>query len=630
MQKLLIIQLGDIGDMVLSTPALAALRERYPQAHVCVLTTPHAAPILAGTGLADRVITAQRELIEKRRLIGSAIDTAKLLLDIRRARFDAVLYFHHFTTRAGAWRFAALGAAAGRARKIGLDNGRGGFLTDRAPDPGFDSAHTADCWLQVAALAGASSEPRSPVIAIDHSGADLLPPKDDFPRIAIHAGSGAVNPARRWDAEKFAALADRLVERENAHIVLVGGKGDENDAVFALMQPTTQARTVNLTAKTSLAGLAGVLAACDRFIGADSGVMHIAAAVGVPVVAMFGSTNTVTWRPYTDRAVIARSGVRCSPCAYVGHEIGARAGCAARTCMKLIEVNEIRQLHPITPSPWGEKEQNANSPVGACGTYSVPAKPALIETERPTLHILDMPVSVITYDAWMQQLAAWIAQPEKNLHHVCTINPEMIMIARRDPVFRVVLRRADITVPDGVGLLWAAKRMGSPLPERVTGSDGVPRIAQEAARLGWKIYMLGAAPGIAEKAADALRTRYPGVQIVGTDAGSPSPDEEADLCARVSASGADILFVAYGAPEQDKWIARNAPRLRVHMAMGVGGTFDFLAGIIPRAPITMQRMGLEWLYRLYLQPWRIKRMMRLPRFVLAVLLQSKPHKVTAR
>ena len=196
------------------------------------------------------------------------------------------------------------------------------------------------------------------------------------------------------------------------------------------------------------------------------------------------------------------------------------------------------------------------------------------------------------------------------------------MIAQKDINFRNILRRCDLTVPDGVGLLWAAKHMGTPLPERVTGSDGVPKIAERAAQTGWKLYLLGAAPGVAEKTADILRERYPGVQIVGTYSGSPAPEEEAEIVEKINASGADILFVAYGAPEQDKWIARNTPRLRVKMAMGVGGSFDFIAGVIPRAPLWMQQMGLEWLYRLYLQPWRIRRMMRLPRFVIAVLLRG--------
>jgi len=226
---------------------------------------------------------------------------------------------------------------------------------------------------------------------------------------------------------------------------------------------------------------------------------------------------------------------------------------------------------------------------------------------------------VITYDQWMTLIDAWVKSSGGRMHHVCTVNPEMLMIARRDPVFRVVLERADLTVPDGIGLLWAAKHQGKPLPQRVTGSDGVPRIAKEAAARGWRLFLLGAAPGVAERAAAILTEQNPGLQIMGTYSGSPSPDEEAALVERVNASGADILLVAYGAPEQDKWIARNSPRLQVKMAMGIGGTLDFVAGVIPRAPVGWQRFGLEWLYRLILQPWRIKRMMRLPRFVLAVL-----------
>ncbi|MBZ0279839.1 MAG: WecB/TagA/CpsF family glycosyltransferase [Anaerolineae bacterium] len=196
------------------------------------------------------------------------------------------------------------------------------------------------------------------------------------------------------------------------------------------------------------------------------------------------------------------------------------------------------------------------------------------------------------------------------------------MIARHDINFRNILKRANLCVPDGVGLLWAAKYQGTPLPERVTGSDGVPLIAARAAEKGWRLFLLGAAPGVAEKAADVLRARHPALQIVGVYSGSPAPEEEDAIVERINASGADILFVAYGAPEQDKWIARNTPRLRVKMAMGVGGAFDFIAGIIPRAPLWMQRLGLEWLFRLYLQPWRIRRMMRLPRFVIAVLLDN--------
>jgi N-acetylglucosaminyldiphosphoundecaprenol N-acetyl-beta-D-mannosaminyltransferase len=224
----------------------------------------------------------------------------------------------------------------------------------------------------------------------------------------------------------------------------------------------------------------------------------------------------------------------------------------------------------------------------------------------------------MTYAQLLDQIGAWIRE-DGGAHHVNTINPEFMVVAQKDGVFRSLLRRADLNVPDGVGLLWAAKHLGHPMPERITGSDGLPIIAERAAREGWSLFMLGAGPGVADKAAAALVSRYPGLKIAGTYEGSPRGEEEAAIVERVNASGADILFMAYGTPAQEKWIARNLPRLRVKVAIGVGGAFDFAAGTVPRAPVWMQNAGIEWLYRLYLQPWRIKRMTRLPRFVFAVL-----------
>jgi N-acetylglucosaminyldiphosphoundecaprenol N-acetyl-beta-D-mannosaminyltransferase len=218
----------------------------------------------------------------------------------------------------------------------------------------------------------------------------------------------------------------------------------------------------------------------------------------------------------------------------------------------------------------------------------------------------------------LASIAAWIARGDR-VFQICTVSPEFVMIAQDDPGFMGVLRSADLCVADGVGLLLAARYLGHPLPERVTGSDGVPIIAGRAAREGWRLYLLGAAPGVAEQAAARLVEQNPGLQIAGTYAGSPALGEEDDIVARINASSADILLVAYGAPRQDEWIARNRARLNVKVAMGVGGTFDFVAGIVPRAPRWMQRAALEWLHRLIKQPWRWRRMLRLPRFVWAVI-----------
>jgi N-acetylglucosaminyldiphosphoundecaprenol N-acetyl-beta-D-mannosaminyltransferase len=234
------------------------------------------------------------------------------------------------------------------------------------------------------------------------------------------------------------------------------------------------------------------------------------------------------------------------------------------------------------------------------------------------LHILGVPVDPTTFESMLDSIAVWIAAGDRT-RQICTVSPEFVMIAQDDPGFMRVLHAADLCVADGVGLLFAARYLGRPLPERVTGSDGVPLIAARAAREGWKLFLLGAAPGVAEQAAARLVEQNPGLQIVGIYAGSPAPEEEDAIIERVNASGADILFVAYGAPRQDQWIARNRDRLSVCLGIGVGGAFDFIAGIVPRAPVWMRKMALEWLYRLINQPWRWRRMLRIPRFVWAVI-----------
>jgi N-acetylglucosaminyldiphosphoundecaprenol N-acetyl-beta-D-mannosaminyltransferase len=152
------------------------------------------------------------------------------------------------------------------------------------------------------------------------------------------------------------------------------------------------------------------------------------------------------------------------------------------------------------------------------------------------------------------------------------------------------------------------------LRERVPGSDTVELIASIAARDGLRMFLLGAAPGVAGEAARRLGERHPGLVIAGTHAGSPAPSDEAEIGALINGARADILLVAYGAPKQELWIERNLAKLPVRLAMSVGGTFDFLAGVKARAPRWMQRAGLEWLFRLAQEPSRWRRMLALPKF----------------
>ncbi|MCC6614401.1 MAG: WecB/TagA/CpsF family glycosyltransferase [Anaerolineae bacterium] len=616
-KRLLIVQLADIGDLVLSTPALAALREAHPDAHITVLTTAHAAPILAHTNLADEILLFDKHTFDSAKALLKPPNfwrAVQLAWRLRQGHYDTALVFHHFSTRFGALKFAALVWSAGCRRILGLENGNGFFLTERLPDEGFGARHQAQYWLDLAGLTGAATTPRPAVIGMSEddrqwaAGALADVARSGAPLIAVHAGSGGYSHARRWDAAHFAEVADTLAQGHKAQIVLVGGKNDDSGAVKAAMHAPAH----DLSGQTTLAQLAAVLEQCDLFVGADSGVVHIATAAGCDVVAIFGPSNHLAWAPWTPNGHhrIVRSAPECSPCSYVETIVGLREGCPARTCMRMVTTEHVIAA--------------ADDILNGSETDS-PPPPIIPHTQRANrLKMLGIPVDAITYAEWFELIDAWVHDTaDTRCRHVCTVNPEFIMIAQDDVNFRNILRRADLCIPDGVGLLWAARQQGTPLPERVTGSDGVPRIAQVAAERGWRIFLLGAAPGVADKAAEILRSRSPGVQIVGTYSGSPAPEEEDALVAMVNASGADILFVAYGAPEQDKWIARNLPRLKPRMAMGVGGSLDFIAGVLPRAPMWMQRAGLEWLYRLYLQPRRIGRMMRLPRFVMATLRENR-------
>ena len=235
-----------------------------------------------------------------------------------------------------------------------------------------------------------------------------------------------------------------------------------------------------------------------------------------------------------------------------------------------------------------------------------------------TISLLGIPVHAVTMAETLALIEGYMAEPR--LHQIATVNPEFVMAAQSDAEFRAVLERADLCLPDGVGLLYAARRTGRRLPERVPGSELVYRLAERAAARGWPLFLLGAAPGVADEAAGVLRGLYPGLCVAGAYAGSPDPAENEVIVQRVNDSGAMLLFVAYGAPKQDKWIARNRDALpAVRLAIGVGGSLDFITGRAVRAPRWMQRLGLEWLHRLIREPWRWRRMMALPRFALRVL-----------
>jgi N-acetylglucosaminyldiphosphoundecaprenol N-acetyl-beta-D-mannosaminyltransferase len=236
-----------------------------------------------------------------------------------------------------------------------------------------------------------------------------------------------------------------------------------------------------------------------------------------------------------------------------------------------------------------------------------------------SIEILGVRVDDAIYEDLLAQVDAFVASGQP--HQIVTLNAEMLVAAHDDPALARLLNAADLNVADSVGIMLAARLLGRPLQERVTGSDGIFRLAAHCAQRRYRPFFLGAAPGVAALVAERLSAANPGLEVAGSDAGSPRIEDEEEIVAQVRSAAPDLLLVAYGVPAEEKWIARNRLRLGVPAMIGVGGSFDFVAGVTRRAPAWMRRLGLEWLHRLVQEPWRWRRQLALPRFAALVVKQ---------
>ena len=202
--------------------------------------------------------------------------------------------------------------------------------------------------------------------------------------------------------------------------------------------------------------------------------------------------------------------------------------------------------------------------------------------------------------------------------YVVTPNPEIVYEAMENAEFRRLVNRASLVLPDGVGVIYASKILGKKLPGKVAGIDFAATLMHRMAQEKMRLFLLGAKPGVAEKAAENLRKRYPGLTITGTKDGYFKNDSEA-VAAVNAAGGADVMFVCLGAPKQEIFMDKHQQELNVTLCCGLGGSLDVFAGTVQRAPDLFIKLGLEWFYRLLKEPKRIGRMMRLPLFILLVI-----------
>lgn len=206
-------------------------------------------------------------------------------------------------------------------------------------------------------------------------------------------------------------------------------------------------------------------------------------------------------------------------------------------------------------------------------------------------------------------------------HYAVTPNPEIVEVCREDGDAREAVNGADLVLADGIGIVYGAKMLGTPLKGRVTGIGFAQELMPRMAENGKRLFLLGAKPGVAEKAAENLRRQYPGLAVAGTHDGYFREDQP--VIEAIRASGADAVFVCLGAPKQELWMARNGSATNARLLCGLGGSLDVFAGTVKRAPRFWSDHGLEWFYRLCKEPRRIGRMMKLPLFLVHVQQEKR-------
>lgn len=386
--RILAIKLATLGDLLLALPALRALRRRYPTARLDVLTTSASAPLIADSPLVDHVYTLDLDVGRGLLRPVTLAQSARTLATLRANHYDAALLLHHLTLPGGRRKHRALLAAIGSGLSSGLDNGHGSFLDIRVSDAGFGAHHEAEYALAVARAVGAVSpapHERGPCLAdlgwydVGSSPLGPLSPRgegvaetearrasplhqwseeeparvgtapmgrqDNPPLIALHPGGGDYSLARRWPAAHYIELAAALHAETGARTVVIAGPGE--DALAASIVSDLGAPDwACIASPATPRELAALLSGCALFIGNDAFPMHLAAATGIPVVAIFGPSNACAWGPYAPDApervaVVRRDELPCSPCFYRGHELGLREGCPPRMCLTNLPVERV-------------------------------------------------------------------------------------------------------------------------------------------------------------------------------------------------------------------------------------------------------------------------------------------------
>jgi ADP-heptose:LPS heptosyltransferase len=386
-ERILVVKLATLGDLLTATPALRALRTRFPQAHIGVLATPGTAMALRGLDSFDEVLSFPKHGFDRPRDALARLPVATgLARRLRSGSWDTLVLLHHLTTAFGIAKYAALCLASGAPVRVGLDNGRGWFLTHVAEDRGFGWRHEVDYGLDVVEVLGAERPARARLELVvgpeDEAWAascwaDLgLAPQQQV--VVFGPGSGAYSVARRWAPSRFVEVARALQARHGlTPLVLAGLQPDEQVLARGIAAEIGPGAQVAPPAPSPQA-LAALLGRARLLVANDSGPVHVATTVGTPVVAIFGPTNDRAWGPYPaddPRHQVVREQLACAPCIHRGHAFGTPQGCPARTCLAILQPASVLEaaeralsatvLAGAGGGPWSPKARLTPSAAGA-------------------------------------------------------------------------------------------------------------------------------------------------------------------------------------------------------------------------------------------------------------------------
>ena len=364
MQRVLVVKISDIGDCIGTLPAIRALRATFPDAAIDALVTPGARVVLEHEPAVSSILTLAKEAFDSPRGLadaGALRDLARFGQSLRTRRYDAVVFFHHLTTPFGALKYRALALATGAPIRAGLDNGRGSFLTHTSRDYGFGAKPEWAYWLDVAALLGATTDDTEPTFLVSAQAfaAARVVIGDRTPYVALHPGVGpgigAAGPVRQWPLARLAAVGQALAADGYALVITGGRDAVARDAGVELLHHLGATPALDLTGTTDIATTAAIYAGAALYVSSDTGMAHLAAAVGAPSVIVFGPSNHHAWAPYAAtecnpgaldvppgaRVVVVRSTIPCSPCFYTGYTLGRPNGCPSRNCLTDVQASDV-------------------------------------------------------------------------------------------------------------------------------------------------------------------------------------------------------------------------------------------------------------------------------------------------